>query len=111
MSLMLERFGFVAVGAGTIEEARVRFAEGPFALILVDALLGADNGIELARDFSAATDAAIVVTSGLDTPERLPEGIGGWLVKPYSPRALYSVIRQAGAVGLSNPLGVETLVG
>jgi CheY-like chemotaxis protein len=103
LSLMLERFGLAPVGAGSVAEARARMTEGSYALIMIDALLGEDSGLDLARELAAATSAAIVIASGLEPPDRLPAGVFGWLAKPYSPRSVFNIIRQAGAIGIGVP--------
>jgi two-component system OmpR family response regulator len=92
--LILERFGFTVATAASAEECRARLTAGRPDLVLVDRILGADDGLTVARA-AAAPDTAVVVASGLARPEALPDGVAGWLTKPYTPRQMYAVLAAA----------------
>lgn len=107
--IILERFGLAVEVACDAAGATENLARRDYDLVLVDRVLGEDDGLALAMRLVAESDAAIVVMSGLLPPETIPEGLAGWLNKPYTPRQMYAVVAEALA-GYGKSLAHERIV-
>jgi EAL domain-containing protein (putative c-di-GMP-specific phosphodiesterase class I)/CheY-like chemotaxis protein len=98
--------GFQVTGAATIGETRTLFERGDrFDFIMVDLLLGSEDGLEVLPLIARFNSTAVVIlASGFDgrilaASQRLASGLGllvaGVLRKPILPAALQRMLRQA----------------
>lgn len=107
--IILERFGLSVDSASDVAGCIARIGGGDYDLILVDKVLGDDDGLALAERLRAQSGAAVLVVSGLMPPETVPTGIDGWLSKPYTPRQMYAAVAAALA-GYGKTLARERIV-
>ena len=97
---ILTREGYAVTIASDAREARVRFAERKFDLVLVDVRMPGMTGIELLATLHAegANPRAVVLTAD-DTSETLLEAVRErahrFLKKPVEPKSLVAVVRAA----------------
>jgi EAL domain-containing protein (putative c-di-GMP-specific phosphodiesterase class I)/CheY-like chemotaxis protein len=99
------RMGFVATAAGSIAETRDMLEQGAhFDIVVLDLLLGSEDGLEALPLLSRFNPAAVVVlASGFDgrilaASQRLASSLGlrvaGVLRKPILPTALQRLLKQ-----------------
>jgi DNA-binding NtrC family response regulator len=88
--------GFEVTGARTLRDARERFAEGVFDLVLVDLELPDGDGIEFLRELKQASSVDVIIVSGVATLdsaiEALRLGALDYLTKPLDNRRLKAVL-------------------
>ena len=96
VAALVEREGFDARKAGSLEEARKAIAEAPLDVILVDLQLPDGQGVDLLREASLASDSEFVVVTGNASVESavdaMREGALDYLTKPFDPARLTSVL-------------------
>jgi DNA-binding NtrC family response regulator len=94
LAALVEREGFSADRAGSLEAARKRCSERPFDVVLVDLRLPDGDGMELLRE--GDLDAEVVVITGNASLESavdaLREGAGDYLTKPVDRARLRTVL-------------------
>lgn len=88
---------WVSTAADSREMARV-LATGGVDLMVLDLLLGHENGLEIVRSLRAESDMPIIVLTGqhleeVDRVVGLELGADDYLTKPFSPRELLARIR------------------
>jgi len=101
---VLEGEGYQVITAGTVEDARACVATTDIALITLDIRLGADNGLELAREIRQTSAVPIIMVSGkddvIDRVVGLEVGADDYITKPFHVREVIarvrSVLRRAG---------------
>ena len=101
LKTLLELDGFEAVTYSAISDEEI-FALGAGeqpGLILMDVHLGSTNSLDLVKRIRQAgctsTHLRIILTSGMDLRiESAEAGADGFLVKPYMPEDLFSLIRE-----------------
>src|SRR6478752_9949098 len=107
----LARAGFETVAAGSVAEARARFAAGPPDLVLLDLSLPDGEGRDLCREWKAAGDVPIIMLTArgteLDRVVGLELGADDYVVKPFSGAEVIAriraVLRRQGALGDAPP--------
>lgn len=98
---MLERYlvgeGFDVAAASDGASARTAFAEGGFAVILLDLQLPDADGLDLAREFRAQSDVGIIILTGkgdpIDRVVGLEVGADDYVAKPFHMREVLARIK------------------
>jgi CheY-like chemotaxis protein len=98
LKMLLEMEGFAVVGTPPAD----RILEGIRAeepdVILMDVFLPGVDGLQLLSDLRASQDlreARVVMTSGMELSDKcLAAGANAFLLKPYTPEQLISLVRQ-----------------
>lgn len=93
--IVLERFGLAVDAAVDGAGCDALVGQRHYDLILVDRVLGEEDGLALGVRLASETGAAVVMVSGMTPPEMLSPALGGWLCKPYTPRQMYGVVAHA----------------
>lgn len=93
----LQRQGFIALPASTEAEVRARIDTGRIDLILLDVMLGDENGIEICGRLRAEQDVPIILVSALSAdPQRMAGyemGADDYIAKPFNPELLTARVR------------------
>lgn len=100
IGMLIEMLGYEVVFAGDAPEARKRFGELPFDLVLTDLYLPGGLGTELLKEFHREKPALpVIVLTGFPSDETIRQTLisGGYtyLAKPVSGEQLRSVIEHA----------------
>lgn len=94
---VLEAEGFAVSEAETAVEAMARIRSAPPSLVTLDLRLGADNGLEIARDIRAVSAVPIIMlTSQDDVIDRvvgLELGADDYITKPFHIREVVARVR------------------
>lgn len=93
--IVLERFDLAVDAAVDVAGCDALVAQRSYDLILVDRVLGEEDGLALGTRLASETGAAVVMVSGMTPPEVMPAALGGWLCKPYTPRQMFGVVAHA----------------
>lgn len=97
ISRYLEREGFAVQSAADGDEMRVRLAETPADLIIMDLQLPGEDGLTLTRELRRDNDVAIIILTGKgETVDRivgLEVGADDYLGKPFDERELLARVR------------------
>ena len=80
MAQFLARNGFMVYTAATGAEINQHISRGRIDLILLDVMLGEENGIELCRQLRAEQDVPIIFVSALAADNQRVEG-ALWVVE------------------------------
>ena len=93
--------GYEVVEAADAEEALRKLDDSPVDMVITDLTMPGMNGIELVRKIrgrSGCESVPVVVLSTVGEEDVLREGraagVTGWIVKPFQPEKLLSVIGQ-----------------
>lgn len=93
--------GYEVIEAGRGDEALAELDAAPVDMVITDITMPGMSGIELIREIRARNryeSLPVVVLSTVDEEEKLREGreagATGWIVKPFQPEDLLSVVRQ-----------------
>jgi len=93
----LEGDGFSVEEAENGEEVRRVFAEDPPDLVTLDLNLGAEDGLDIARDIRRSHDVAIMMVTGkddvIDRVVGLELGADDYLTKPFHVREVLARVR------------------
>lgn len=93
----LEREGYAISEAGDAAGAMNRIDRGGIGLVTLDLMLGADDGLKLARDIQARSDVPIIMLSGKSDPvDRivgLELGADDYIAKPFVMREVVARVR------------------
>jgi len=99
VATVLEEGGIAVAGtAASAAAARLIFEERHPAALVCDIRLGADDGVELARELRARRDIPVVFISGFRDPgvlERVNGMAADFLQKPVMPQRLIEAVREA----------------
>jgi len=101
---VLQDEGFTTLEAGTAAEALAALQTSTVELITLDIHLGADNGVDLAREIRRISDVAIIMVTGkddvIDRVVGLEVGADDYITKPFHVREVIawtrSVLRRKG---------------
>jgi two-component system, OmpR family, response regulator RegX3 len=113
----LERDGFEAEVAPTLELAREAFAKQPPDLILLDVMLPDGDGRDLAKEFRRDSDVPIVMLTArgeeIDRVLGLELGADDYVVKPFSSRELtariHAILRRGRSTDRKRPIEIGDL--
>ena len=115
----LARAGFETIAAGSVAEARERFAAVPPDLVLLDLSLPDGEGRDLCREMKAAGDVPIIMLTArgteLDRVVGLELGADDYVVKPFSGAEVVARVRavlrrtRGRAPARPEPIGVGRL--
>jgi signal transduction histidine kinase len=91
---------YTCVTAGDAQEALVRLASGPFAVVVADVQMPGLSGVELLRKITEHfPETAAVMVSGVDRPQRIldaiRQGAYDYLVKPVDLDVLEITVERA----------------
>lgn len=93
----LEREGFGVLEAGDAQSARTALDRGGIDLVTLDLMLGADDGLSLAREIHAKSDVPLIMVSGKSDPvDRivgLELGADDYISKPFVMREVVARVR------------------
>lgn len=96
---MLREAGYEVVEASDGEEALEKISVSVVDMVITDLTMPGMNGIELVREIRKREDyrsAPIILLTTEGQKERMEEGrqagANGWIVKPFEPEELLSVI-------------------
>jgi two-component system response regulator MtrA len=115
LKILLEMEGFEVVGAPRHDAILSSVRTEKPDLVLMDVFLPGVDGMEVLSQMRASPDLAearVLMTSGMDLGDQcLAAGANGFLLKPYTPEQLISMINEnLGPDGPSRPpAGIERL--
>lgn len=93
----LEREGYAVSEAADAAAALARIKRGGLLLVTLDLMLGADDGLKLARDIQAISDVPIIMVSAKGDPvDRivgLEVGADDYIAKPFIMREVVARVR------------------
>ena len=93
----LRRNGFAAQGAGTGAEIDAALAQGRIDLILLDVMLGNENGLAICRRLRDQMELPIIMVSALSADDQRMAGyaVGAddYIAKPFNPELLLARVR------------------
>ena len=97
LTVLLESRGYRVVGASTGSEARIRAAETPPALVVLDLGLPDDDGITVLRELRTWLSTYVLVLSARTLEQEkvlaLDEGANDYLTKPFGSAELLARVR------------------
>src|SRR3954471_14252364 len=102
---MLQSAGHDCRGGATLDEARALVAAEPFDVAILDVHVGADNGLDLARELQRDhPDIPIIMVTGAQDFTTVSQariiGAIDYLVKPMTGDAIKQAVDRAGAIRL-----------
>lgn len=97
MTQFLRQNGTIALPAATEREVRGHFENGRVDLILLDVMLGDENGLEICRRLRREQDIPIIMVSALSADHQRMEGyaVGAddYVAKPFNPDLLLARVK------------------
>jgi two-component system OmpR family response regulator len=97
MTQYLQRNGAIALPAATAAQAQEHLDAGRIDLILLDVMLGDENGLEICSRLRREHDVPIIMVSALSADHQRMEGyeVGAddYIAKPFNPDLLLARIR------------------
>lgn len=97
MTQFLRQNAAVALPASTEAEVRAHLADGRIDLILLDVMLGDENGLDICNRLRAEQDVPIIMVSALSADHQRMEGyeVGAddYIAKPFNPNLLLARIK------------------
>lgn len=97
MTEFLHKHGFIAHGANSREDIKAALAAGRVDMILLDVMLGDENGVEICRDLRRDEDVPIILVSALSADHQRMEGyeVGAddYIAKPFNPDLLIARVK------------------
>lgn len=97
MTQFLRRNGSIALPAATEAEVRSHLGGGRVDLILLDVMLGDENGIEICGRLRREQDVPIIMVSALSADHQRMEGysVGAddYIAKPFNPELLLARVK------------------
>ncbi|MDA5095328.1 response regulator transcription factor [Aliiroseovarius sp. KMU-50] len=97
LTQFLRQNGFVALPAQTEGEVRQHLSSGRIDLILLDVMLGDENGIEICSRLRHEQDVPIILVSALSADHQRMAGyeVGAddYIAKPFNPQLLLARVR------------------
>ena len=93
----LSRAGYGVSVAANGSEMRRLYRQNGADLVLLDLNLGAENGMDLARELVGSTDAAVMIVTGRDDLQDRIDGLNAgaddYIIKPFEVEELLARIR------------------
>ncbi|KUJ78877.1 response regulator transcription factor [Ruegeria profundi] len=97
MTQFLHQNGFIALPASSETEIRTHLTSGRIDLILLDVMLGDENGVEICARLRAEQDVPIILVSALSADHQRMAGyaVGAddYIAKPFNPQLLLARVR------------------
>ncbi|WP_170549984.1 response regulator transcription factor [Ruegeria atlantica] len=97
MTQFLHQNGFVALPASSEAEIRNHLTAGRIDLILLDVMLGDENGVEICARLRAEQDVPIILVSALSADHQRMAGyeVGAddYIAKPFNPQLMLARVR------------------
>lgn len=97
MTQFLRKNGAIALPAATEVEVRIALSEGRVDLILLDVMLGDENGVQICRRLRSEQDVPIIMVSALSADHQRMEGyeVGAddYIAKPFNPDLLLARVK------------------
>ncbi len=97
MTQFLRQNGFIALPAESEEEIRHHLGAGRIDLILLDVMLGDENGVEICAGLRREQDVPIILVSALSADHQRMAGyeVGAddYVAKPFNPQLLLARVR------------------
>lgn len=97
MTQFLRQNAAVALPASSEAEVRAHLADGRIDLILLDVMLGDENGLDICNRLRAEQDVPIIMVSALSADHQRMEGyeVGAddYIAKPFNPNLLLARIK------------------
>lgn len=97
LTQFLQQNGFIALPAETEAEIQAHLQAGRIDLILLDVMLGAENGVEICARLRADQDVPIILVSALSQDHQRMAGYAGgaddYIAKPFNPQLLLARLR------------------
>ncbi len=98
LATLLELDGFEVIPLTEAGDLEKNLHNGQPDLLIMDVFMTNGDGIELLRKVRATSEFSnlpVIMTSGMDVEEQcLEAGANGFMLKPYSPPDLLSMIRE-----------------
>ena len=98
LATLLELDGFEVFPTTQASELEQNLRNDQPDLVIMDVFLNNGDGIELLRKIRSTSEFSslpVIMTSGMDVEEQcLEAGANGFILKPYSPPELLSMIRE-----------------
>lgn len=93
----LRQNGFIALPCGSEAEIRDQIAAGRIDLILLDVMLGDENGVEICTRLRSEQDVPIILVSALSADHQrmagYESGADDYIAKPFNPDLLLARVR------------------
>lgn len=93
----LRQNGFIALPCGSEAEIRAQIGAGRIDLILLDVMLGDENGVEICTRLRAEQDVPIILVSALSADHQrmagYESGADDYIAKPFNPDLLLARVR------------------
>ncbi len=97
MTQFLRQSGTIALPAASESEVRSQLEGGRIDLILLDVMLGDENGLEICRKLRQEQDVPIIMVSALSADHQRMEGysVGAddYIAKPFNPELLLARVK------------------
>lgn len=97
MTQFLRKNGSIALPAATEADVRTHIEGGRVDLILLDVMLGDENGLEICRQLRREQDLPIIMVSALSADHQRMEGyaVGAddYIAKPFNPELLLARVK------------------
>lgn len=97
MTQFLRQNGTIALPAANEAEVRTHIDGGRVDLVLLDVMLGDENGLEICRQLRAEQDVPIIMVSALSADSQRMEGyaVGAddYIAKPFNPELLLARVK------------------
>lgn len=97
MTQYLRQNGFIALPAGSEADVRAQLGAGRVDLILLDVMLGDENGVEICQRLRREQDVPIIFVSALSADHQRMAGyeVGAddYIAKPFNPELLLARVR------------------
>lgn len=97
MTQYLRQHGFIALPAQSEREIRSQLETGRVDLILLDVMLGDENGVEICGRLRAEQDVPIILVSALSADHQrmagYEMGADDYVAKPFNPQLLLARVR------------------
>lgn len=97
MTQFLRQNGTIALPASTEREVQLHFDSGRVDLILLDVMLGDENGLQICRRLREEQDVPVIMVSALSADHQRMEGyaVGAddYITKPFNPDLLLARVK------------------
>lgn len=97
MTQLLQQNGFIALPASSEQEIRAHLSNGRIDLILLDVMLGDENGIDICARLRREQDVPIILVSALSADHQRMAGyeVGAddYIAKPFNPQLMLARVR------------------